>query len=633
MPTLYYVRLTPPLPSQCAQLSTLGTGSSAPWHPLARLSVAFFSLPLADFRCLSSDEGGWTSVHSLYAFIYTPAIIGGLLYAKANASERNIKKRFKTMLITIMLLWYSPVLQSAAQMVQCFDDRESGESRLKFDRDVSCDDASRMPVLAHVVFVFLVVGVGFPLYIFIKTRKLLRLAELTADKSISSVYETYRPDMCYFESICLLRKFLLVLSATLVPAAAIPVNLAFLVVLHKLRPFVSFSSQSFFKGSNLFEVVEKCSAGAVLFSNVLSLIGYSDGPVGVVFGIFTLSFIVWLDRMLYWTASKGRGKRAGTATVFPTGGGDDADDANEVSGRSGHSISVSAKDEMDDDVLILREDWKAQLAYIYSLEDGSKKKESLKKELVYSKSKLVEAIRKKLNKNFNSEDGEFARHAATMPEVTGYDKTLLKINKDLFELSCIPNARPADQENCLGMCMEDSRLHLAMEIAKEADGVKLTTLVVLVLVAEKWAVLLENNMNNIKLDAQWSKKHVHLMGLAKDVGSSETNRAKLAEELVLIDNRLRMVLKGREFTRTMEFVGASAAVGVVERAINIVCPGRDRAAEKERGGEEERREGEAVAKKRNRDGRGSTKNLDMYESIIAEKKRMEANRESEARPT
>ena len=164
----------------------------------------------------------------------------------------------------LVLLWYSPLLQTVGKMFNCYEDPELGWV-LTIDPDVTCEEGpSRSIMRIHAVIICVVVGVGLPgekrdevegivdfghyliphatspVTIFWHTRRLRDAGQLRADSLLASVFEYYTPSVPYFESIHLLRKGFLILFVSTLSAPItqslcnLVVNGAFLLILeHK----------------------------------------------------------------------------------------------------------------------------------------------------------------------------------------------------------------------------------------------------------------------------------------------------------------------------------------------------------------------------------------------------------------
>ena len=120
----------------------------------------------------------------------------------------------------------------------------------------------------------------------------------------ASMFQFYNTRCPYWESAQLLRKasLLLALVITKNPASqaafAMALNISYLLLLVRSRPFVYFPS-SLFRGHNLFHLCELSSVLVCLGGNVLAFIAATDltntdlaNTMGIGFAIFNLSFAV-----------------------------------------------------------------------------------------------------------------------------------------------------------------------------------------------------------------------------------------------------------------------------------------------------------------------------------------------------
>jgi len=107
---------------QCAQLTTL---VDIPWPKIALLMP--FTFPYGDSKCLVSHLG-WDQQRTFYVYVYGALL---LLTAVIDGASRkpqgslNRRESFQQA-IFLTLLWYAPLVQSAASMYRCVEDAEWG---------------------------------------------------------------------------------------------------------------------------------------------------------------------------------------------------------------------------------------------------------------------------------------------------------------------------------------------------------------------------------------------------------------------------------------------------------------------------------------------------------------------------
>jgi len=388
---------------QCCQLTTL---IEIKWPRFALFTIPF-SFPFSDSRCVASGIG-WTQLTTFYAMIYAPITLFTILIFKIKRFKRGnpMRMQLEEIFGFLVILWYSPLLQSVGKMFACYDDIDRGWV-LAADPDVSCEEGMPRTVLvAHAIVICAVVGLGLPLTILFQTRRLRDKGLLRADSPLASVFEYYTPTVPYFESVHLLRKGLLILLVSVLAGDPIlqsvgnlSINAAFLLALEWKRPMVQYSS-SIFKGSNLFHLVERASATATVIGNALALSGALDGDdevetvVGAIFTAVNLTFVVTLfvsfnkDVRL----SKYRAIAPLTSDVGDDGGGG-VD--NQTSGVGGGSRTASISAAVTNEVESLEKEFKVAMSMFENSKDD-KEKEKIRKELPFLLTKFEKAIRKRL---------------------------------------------------------------------------------------------------------------------------------------------------------------------------------------------------------------------------------------------
>ena len=324
---------------QCAQLTTLVT---IRWPTFVTWTIPF-SFPFSDSRCILGSVG-WTQWYTFYAVIYIPILgisffilkkspnlrqkvgnffrglicIASLLVcnpAKIKFDSRIIEesdigivglKERADVLVLLLLLAYSPLLQILGSVYRCFEDDELGWV-LVSDPNVSCETGfHRTSVVFHVVVVGLVVGVGFPVLIYVKTR-----GELDAKSPFAQIFENYKKKVPYWEAIGLARKMALIVAMSTndspikQAAAGLAINAVYSGLFEKLRPMVKIPS-SIFKGSNLFHLVERCAGVATIIGGGVALAGSLkksgssvENVVGAVFAGLNFLFVICLIAIYY----------------------------------------------------------------------------------------------------------------------------------------------------------------------------------------------------------------------------------------------------------------------------------------------------------------------------------------------
>ena len=122
-----------------------------------------------------------------------------------------------------MVLWYLPVVRLSMQMFPCMDyesdDVDATQNRtltvdrtLIVDPEVPCSDLFWARL--HSVIILGGVGLGFPLFIIWKLRKLRERNRLIASSTFASIFHFYTDQFASFETAHCFRKALLI-AATL----------------------------------------------------------------------------------------------------------------------------------------------------------------------------------------------------------------------------------------------------------------------------------------------------------------------------------------------------------------------------------------------------------------------------------
>ena len=309
------------------QTSELTTHVNIDWPSLAFYSLPF-RLPLSSMTCITPEW--WNTRWNFLLFIYVPIAFFLFIFEKwrnlpINSSE---EKKLQQLGVFLGMLWYTPVLQSAASMYDCVrDDSASGTYYLRSDTSTPCqfesnnfsDWISSLDYIdIHAFLVGIFIGWGFPLYIIFTLRKAKRENKLNAASPYTALFEWYIPSMCWFEAVQMLRK------AALITASAFPysrllteswtingieidevleqriqgwsvlcINFGFLLLFLYSRPMVKEPSR-IIKNLNLFSAAEALSITITIAGNVLAMIGSYQSQtvyaVGVIFALLNFLF-------------------------------------------------------------------------------------------------------------------------------------------------------------------------------------------------------------------------------------------------------------------------------------------------------------------------------------------------------
>ena len=162
-------------------------------HQLASLCSLHYSLRHSIHRtkCLAGGIG-LTQLHFFLGTIYLPLLAFCYLYVKIRREPTMSVRRneLEEIFGFLLLLWYSPLLQSVGQMFKCYNDPTLGGWVLVSDPRVSCEvGTARYIVILHAFLIYTIIGVGLPLAIFVTTRRLRARGELRADSPLASIFE------------------------------------------------------------------------------------------------------------------------------------------------------------------------------------------------------------------------------------------------------------------------------------------------------------------------------------------------------------------------------------------------------------------------------------------------------------
>ncbi|GMH73220.1 hypothetical protein TL16_g06123 [Triparma laevis f. inornata] len=307
---------------QVAELTTLIKVS---WPSIVFVTLPF-QLPITDTKCLTASSG-WNFAHTFYAYIYGPILVFSLPLLSASGTQPRSSERKKAagLLIVLVSLWYSPLLQTIASMHECFQDPEREfQWFLTTDPYVSCEPSlERTIVRVHSLVFSILVGLGFPLFSFLKIWSLRKAGKLDFDSSFANLFQFYNTSGAapHFETVQFLRKGLLILALTwffnnpvVQAVSSLSINGGFLLVLCCTSPFIYYPTSN--PKRNLFHSAEVSSTVTCLIGNTLALIGSLNGSDqsfidllgGILAGMnitFFILFMVKYTRELEKTSYKG----------------------------------------------------------------------------------------------------------------------------------------------------------------------------------------------------------------------------------------------------------------------------------------------------------------------------------------
>ena len=141
--------------------------------------------------------------------------------------------------------------------------------------------------------------------IFYYTRQLFKKDNLSIESPFSSLFEFYKPSACWFESLVLVRKAILILvvSTLLNPQhqaiVSLAVHLTYNWAFEYMKPYVFLKTSN---GGNLFHLTERSSGIATLIGISMALGGSlndsnsTQHTVGGIFSIFNVAFMAYVAK-------------------------------------------------------------------------------------------------------------------------------------------------------------------------------------------------------------------------------------------------------------------------------------------------------------------------------------------------
>jgi hypothetical protein len=264
------------------QIAELTTMIEISWPKFVILTLPF-QMPVADSQCLASASGtSWGFDSTFYCYIYGPTFVFGALALAARLQSKNSPNRIKlaTTLSFLVTLWYSPVLKICSEVLNCATNEE-GVSVLVADPKIACTSTTMLIMRLHGALICAFVGVGLPVWIYLRISQLQKMNALDANAPISSLFKWYNAETPWFEAVHLIRRGLLIATGSMLKdalaqsSAHIVVNLGFLVTLVKLRPLFFFPCSLLKKYGevNLFFLSESLGATAATLGSVLAFVG------------------------------------------------------------------------------------------------------------------------------------------------------------------------------------------------------------------------------------------------------------------------------------------------------------------------------------------------------------------------
>ena len=242
---------------------------------------------------------------------------------------------------------------------------------------------------------------------------------MVAGQPLTSLFEWYSPEVPYFEAVHMLRKALLIMMATVLSTsisqalASFAVNAIFLLILYVKEPMVYYPS-SFFKGRNLFLLVEMLSTCTSLVGNGATVSSPAVvTSIGLVFAIVNISFGVLL---FFGYASDTKKMKHAIAPVLEAAAGS----------RTQSMIKI-----VSPAVLQVEKEWTTHLALIDGSAEGTKGRHNMVLEMNLLRSKLEMQVTEALMAlNKKPSNGGSSIEPVERRAVNEYNALLKKIAQD-----------------------------------------------------------------------------------------------------------------------------------------------------------------------------------------------------------
>ncbi|GMH89491.1 hypothetical protein TL16_g11473 [Triparma laevis f. inornata] len=203
--------------------------------PSKALAIFPFKFPAAEIGCLLglggeglfSYESSAKAYAGFFFFTWGPVVLFLLMWYLSIGETAGSRQALTSQLLTLMMLWYTPILQIVGSMYDCFEDPERPHDDgttayyLVFDSNVQCNPREagsrlwRDLVGYNSAFIILFVGIGFPAFVVFKVHQLKKGGKLNGESIFESLYQPYNRKHPYFEALQFLRKALLIFSMSI----------------------------------------------------------------------------------------------------------------------------------------------------------------------------------------------------------------------------------------------------------------------------------------------------------------------------------------------------------------------------------------------------------------------------------
>jgi len=119
------------------QTTELTTHINIKWPKIAFYTLPF-RLPITDATCLTPNF--WDTRWNFLCFIYIPLLFFFWIFERWRQLPigSSAEKKLQQLGVFLAMLWYAPLIQSAASLYDCVKDDVSGEYFLRADTSTEC---------------------------------------------------------------------------------------------------------------------------------------------------------------------------------------------------------------------------------------------------------------------------------------------------------------------------------------------------------------------------------------------------------------------------------------------------------------------------------------------------------------
>ncbi|GMH72522.1 hypothetical protein TL16_g05940 [Triparma laevis f. inornata] len=257
------------------QTTDLTTLVAIPW-PSIVYNFMPFEIPSASFKCLAD----WNFFDAFYFFACLALATFGFIILLIGRHRKVSLRReqLQQLLVFLLTLGYAPLLQAAASTSTCH--RDYGRDMLVYDVDPTVECPEGPPFFWYGA--LLIVGLAYPLFIFMRIEILRRRKKLVAKSAFFALFQWYTPSQPWFDVVQLLRKLGLIFvtvnsdwgNSVKTSVMVFGINFLYLLLVLSTRPFKFFPSSTL-KGHNLFSIAE-------VLSTLVTIVGASFAIIAAV---------------------------------------------------------------------------------------------------------------------------------------------------------------------------------------------------------------------------------------------------------------------------------------------------------------------------------------------------------------